>query len=186
MRLNNSPTSHGGKTLPRRSMASIRNSSVPSSPKCLPGCARIRAANQRRKVAGASSGPGWSAQGITNGDSMLSRSKPRTASGSCRWCHMSPFRRTIHLLQRMDRGDGFDQIRSHLANEFTHQPVEFHQAEIKSIEFVLQYYGREIDETGVRLPAWKAWQLNKCSSMALARLSLMQERDGAELAGQSA
>lgn len=102
--------------------------------------------------------------------------------GSCRWCHAGAFRRTVHMLQRMDRGAGFDQIRSHLANEFSHQSIEFHQAEIKSIEFVLQYYGREIDETGVKLPAWKAWQLNKCSSMTIERLALMDRDDAMEAA----
>lgn len=108
---------------------------------------------------------------------MLSKSKPKSVGGSCRWCHAGPFRRTVHLLQRMDRGDGFDDIRNHLAAEFPHQAAEFHSAEIRSVEFVLQYCGKEIDEFGVRLPAWKAWQMTKCSSMALARLALMQDSD---------
>lgn len=107
---------------------------------------------------------------------MLSKSKAHVAgAGSCIWCHKGPFLRTVHLLQRLDGGNGYDEIRRHLAVEFPHQAAEFHSAEIRSVEFVRQYYGREIDEEGRPLPAWVAWQLNKCSSMAIARLWKMAD-----------
>lgn len=92
------------------------------------------------------------------------------SAGDCQWCHHSPFRRTVHLLDMLDRGSGFDDLRRHLRAEFGYQAAEFHNAEIRSVEVVLAYYRGQKDERNYRVLPWVAWQQNKASSAKIAEI----------------
>lgn len=94
---------------------------------------------------------------------MAIKIKPKETNGkvggNCRWCHETPFRRTVHLLDKLERCEGFDDIRRHLLTEFPHQAAEFHNAEIRSCESVRHNY-----------KSWVEWQKNKTTSLVIARL----------------
>ena len=95
---------------------------------------------------------------------------PERIGGTCAWCHHSPFRRTVHLLDMLDRGEGFEDVRRHLKTEFPHQAVEFHQAEVRSVETVRSLYGGQKDERNYRILPWVAWQQNKTSPAKIAEI----------------
>ena len=100
---------------------------------------------------------------------MLSKNETK-AGGTCGWCHHSPFRRTIHLLDMLDRGEGFEDVRRHLKTEFPHQAVEFHQAEVRSVETVRSHYSGMKDERNYREIPWVAWQKGKTTPRKIAEL----------------
>lgn len=97
--------------------------------------------------------------------------------GDCRWCHETPFRRTVHLLDMIDRGSDVQDLRNHLRTEFAHQEEPFHQAEIRSVEFVMNNYLAEPNR-----PKWVQWQKNKTSPLVLAKLrGWLRPEDRAEV-----
>lgn len=90
--------------------------------------------------------------------------------GNCKWCHHSPFRRTVHLLDMLDQGDGWDKLHQHLKTEFGHRTAEFRQAEITTIEFVRHHYGKAKDERNYHVLPWVAWQEHKTSPAKIFEL----------------
>lgn len=96
---------------------------------------------------------------------MTKNATVASKGGNCRWCHETPFRRTVHLLDMLDRGSDVDDLRRHLRAEFGHQDEPFHQAEIRSVEFVLNNYRAEPQR-----PKWVNWQAGKATPLTLAKL----------------
>ena len=90
--------------------------------------------------------------------------------GNCQWCHQTPFRRTVHLLDMLDRGEHIEDVRRHLKTEFPHQAAEWHGAELRSVAFVLDNYGNSKDERNYREIPWVAWQKNKTTPRKIAEL----------------
>lgn len=97
---------------------------------------------------------------------MAKRKGSQTAATNdatkCQWCHYSPFRRTVHLLDMLEKDRGTD-LRAHLRQEFAHQGDAngFVDAELRSVDFVKQYHSGN----------WRDWQANKMNSMGIARIS---------------
>lgn len=85
-----------------------------------------------------------------------------TNSAKCKWCHYSPFRRTVHLLDMLERNPSAD-LRKHLYDEFRDTQTDasgFFDAELRSVDFVTHNYKH-----------WREWQEGKTSSITIARIA---------------